>query len=54
MPLRGKRLWWACHVARMEEGRRAFKISAHKPTGKIPLGKPRPRCKENIRMDFKK
>ena len=37
----------------MEEARSAFKISTGKPTGKIPFGRPRPRWKENIRMDLK-
>ena len=32
------RLKWAGHVARMEEGRRAFKFLTGKPTGKRPLG----------------
>ena len=31
------RLRWAGRVARMEEGRRAFKILTDKPTGKRPL-----------------
>ena len=31
------RLRWACHVARMEEGRSAFNILTSKPTGKRPL-----------------
>ena len=31
---------WAGHVARMEEGRRAFKILTDKPRGKRPLGRP--------------
>ena len=35
----------------MEQGRRAFKISTGNPTGKIPLGKPRRRWEDNIRMD---
>ena len=35
------RLRWAGHVARMEEGRSAFKILTGKPTEKRPLGKPR-------------
>ena len=35
----------------MEEGRSAFKISTGKPTGKRPLGRPRPRWEDNIRMD---
>ena len=34
----------------MEEGKRAFKILADKPTGKRPLGRPRRRWKDNIRM----
>ena len=32
---------WAEYVARLEEGRSAFKILTGKPTGKIPLGRPR-------------
>ena len=31
------RLRWASHVARMEEGKKAFKICSSKPTGKRPL-----------------
>ena len=46
------RLGWAGHVARMEEGRRAFKILAGKPTGKRPLGRPRRRSEDNIGMDL--
>ena len=41
---------WARHVARMEEGRSAFKILTGKPTG--PLGMPRRRWEDNIRMDL--
>ena len=36
----------------MEEGRSAFKILTGKPTGKRPLGRPRRRCEDNIRMDL--
>ena len=32
--------------------RSAFKILTHKPTGKGPLGKPRSRWEDNIRMDL--
>ena len=50
--IKSRRLRWAGHVARMEEGRSAFKILAGKPIGKRPLG--RPRCREDsIRMDHK-
>ena len=40
------------YVVRMEEGRSAFKILTGKPTGKIPLGRPRRRWEGNIRMDL--
>ena len=39
-------------LARMEESRSAFKILTGKPTGKIPLGRPRRRWEDNIRMDL--
>ena len=45
-----RRLRWAGHVARMEEGRSAFKILTGTPTGKRPLGRPRRRLEDNIRM----
>ena len=47
-----RRLRWAVHVARMEGGMSAFKILTGKPTGKTPLGKPRRRWEDNIRMDL--
>ena len=36
----------------MEEVRSAFKILAGKPTGKRPLGRPKCRWEDNIRMDL--
>ena len=36
----------------MAEGRSAFKIVTGKPTGKIPLGRPRRRREHNMRMDL--
>ena len=50
--IKSRRLRWAGHVARMEEGRSAFKILTDKPTGKRPLGRPRRRWEDNIRMDL--
>ena len=47
-----RRLRWAGHVARMEESRSAFKMLTGKPTGKRPLGRPRRRWEDNIRMDL--
>ena len=43
----------AGHVARMEEGRSAFKILTGKPIGKRPLERPRRRWEDIIRMDLK-
>ena len=36
--IKSRRLRWACHVAKIEEGISAFKFLAGKPTGKRPLG----------------
>ena len=51
--IKSRRLRWAWHVVRMEEDRSAFKILTGKPTGKKPLGRPRRRWEDNIRMDLK-
>ena len=50
--IKSRRLRWAGHVARMEEGRSAFKILTGKPAGKRPLGRPRRRWEDSIRMDL--
>ena len=50
--IKSRRLRWAGHVAIMEEGRNALKILTGKPTGKRPLGRPRRRWEDNIRMDL--
>ena len=52
--IKSRRFRWAGHVARMEEGRSAFKILTGKPTGKRPLGRPRRRCEDDVRMDLEK
>jgi hypothetical protein len=46
-------LRWAGHVSRMEEGRSAFKTLTGTPARKRPLGRPRRRWEDNIRMDLK-
>ena len=51
--IKPRRLRWADHVARMEEGRSAFKIFTGRPTGRDlqeGLGGDR---EDNIRMDLK-
>ena len=50
--IKSRRLRWAGHVARMDEGRSAFKILTRKHTGKRPLGRPRRRWEDNIRMNL--
>ena len=41
------------HVARMGEGRRAYRVLVGKPEGKRPHGRPRRRWEDNIKMDVK-
>ena len=50
--IKSRRLRWAGHVARMEDGRSALKILTGKPTCKRPLGRPRRRWEDNIRIDL--
>ena len=50
--IQSRRLRWIGHVVRVVEGRSTFKILTGKPTGKRPLGRPRRRWKDNIRMDL--
>jgi hypothetical protein len=43
---------WAGHVARIREKRNAYRLLVRKPKGKRPLGIPRRRFVDNIRMDL--
>jgi len=43
---------WAGHVARMGEERGVYRVLVGKPEGRRPLGRPRRRCVDNIRMDL--
>jgi hypothetical protein len=47
-----RRMRWAGHVARMGETRNADRILVGKPEGKRPLGRPRRRWVDNIKMDL--
>ena len=53
MVTKSRRLRWEGYVARMEEGRSAFKILTGAPTGKRHLGIPRRRLDDNIIMCLK-
>jgi len=43
---------WAGHVARMGEERGVYRVLLRKPEGRRPLGTPRRRWVDNIRMDL--
>jgi hypothetical protein len=46
------RMRWDGHVACMEEGRGAYRVLVGRPEGKRPLGRPRHRWEDNIKMDL--
>jgi hypothetical protein len=50
--IKSRRMRWVGHVARIEEKRKAYRVLVGKPEGKRPLGRPRRRCVDNIRMDI--
>jgi len=47
-----RRMRWAGHVVRMGEERRVYRVLVGKPEGRRPLGSPRHRWVDNIRMDL--
>ncbi|KAJ4434842.1 hypothetical protein ANN_23413 [Periplaneta americana] len=51
--LKSRRLRWAGHVARMGESRNAYRVLVGRPEGKRPLGRPRRRWDDNIKMDLR-
>jgi hypothetical protein len=51
---KSRRMRWAGHVARMGERRNAYRMLMGKPGAIIPLGRPRCRCMDNIKMDLRK
>jgi hypothetical protein len=44
---------WAGHVARMGERRGAYRALVGKPEGRRPLGRPRRRWEDNIKIDLR-
>jgi hypothetical protein len=43
---------WAGHVARKGVARDVYRVLAGKPEGERPLGRPRRRLEDNIKIDF--
>jgi hypothetical protein len=50
--IKSRRMRWTGHVARMGEKRNPYRLLVGKPEGKRPLGRPRRRWVDNIRMDL--
>ena len=50
--IKSRRMRWAGHVTRMGEERGVYRVLVGKPEGKRPLGRPRRRWVDNIRMDL--
>jgi hypothetical protein len=50
--IKSRRMSWAGHVALMGERRGLHRVSAWKPEGKRPLGRPRLRWDDNIKMNL--
>jgi hypothetical protein len=51
--IKSRRMKWTGHVVRMAEMRNAYKTFVGKPEGKRPLGIPRCRQKDNIKMELR-
>jgi len=51
--IKSRRMRWAGHVARMGEDRGVYRVLVGKPEGRRPLGRPRRRWEDNIRMDLR-
>jgi hypothetical protein len=50
--IKSRRMGWAGHVARMGEGRGAYRILVGRPEGRRSLGRPKCRWEDNIKMDL--
>jgi len=50
--IKSRRMSWAGHVARMGERRGLYRVLVGKPGGQRPLGRPRRRWEDDIKMDL--
>ncbi|KAJ4439591.1 hypothetical protein ANN_07718 [Periplaneta americana] len=51
--IKSSNLRWAGHVARMGESRNSYRVLVGRPEEKRPLGRPRRRLEDNIKMDLR-
>jgi hypothetical protein len=50
--IKSRRMRWVEHVARMGEGRGFYRVSVGRPEGKRPMGRPKRRWENNIKLDL--
>jgi hypothetical protein len=50
--IKSRRMRWAGYVARLRVKRNAYELLLGKPEGRMPLGRPRLRWVDTIRMDL--
>jgi hypothetical protein len=50
--IKSRRMRWAGQVAFMGEGRCLHRVLVRKPEGKRPLGRPKRKWEDNIKMDL--
>jgi hypothetical protein len=53
MAIKSRRMRWAEHVACMGEGRGIYRVLVGRPKSKRPLGRPRHRWENNIKLDLR-
>jgi hypothetical protein len=51
--IKSRRMRWAGHVTRTGEGRGVYRVLVGRPEGKRPLGRPRRRWEDNIKLDLR-
>jgi hypothetical protein len=52
--IKSRRMKWAGHVARMGKGRGVYRVLIGRPEYERPMGRPRRRWEDNIKMDLRK
>ena len=50
--IKSRRMRWERHVASIGKNRGVYRVLVRKPKGKRPLGRPRRRQNDNIKMDL--
>jgi hypothetical protein len=51
--IKSRRIRWAGHVERMGEGRGVYSVLVGRPQGKRPLGRPRRKWEDHIKLDLR-